>query len=82
MSAYLSAFFSLPVTRADGTKLDHEAVVNQLDEETVSYETGLGVAAGFSDTFRVSIKTELSRYEAAVAWLRDLVFNPEFNKER
>jgi Zn-dependent M16 (insulinase) family peptidase len=82
MSAYLSAFFSLPVQRESGIKLTHEEVINQLDNETVSYEIGLGVSNSFTDTFRVSIKVETALYEKAVAWLKDLVYGAEFDKDR
>ncbi|KAF9473122.1 hypothetical protein BDN70DRAFT_886165 [Pholiota conissans] len=82
MSSYLSAFFSLPVQRESGIELTHEEVINQLDNETVSYEIGLGVSNSFTDTFRVSIKVETALYEKAVAWLKDLVYGAEFDKER
>jgi len=82
MSAYLSAFFSLPVQRQSGVKLSHEEVVNQLDNETVSYEAGLGISNSFSDTMRVSIKVETAMYEKAVSWLKDLVYGAEFDKDR
>lgn len=82
MSTYLSAFFSLPVTRQSGEKLTHEEVINKLDNETVSYEVGLGISNSFADTFRVSIKVETALYETAVAWLKDLVYGGEFNKDR
>lgn len=82
MSAYLSAFFSLPIQRQSGVKLTHEQVVNQLDNETVSYEVGLGVSHCFTDTFRASIKVETALYEGAVAWLKDLIYGAEFEQER
>jgi Zn-dependent M16 (insulinase) family peptidase len=82
MSAYLSAFFSLPVVRHNGVRLTHEEVVNQLDDDTVSYEVGLGVSNNFTETFRVSIKVEKAGYETAIAWLRDLIYGSEFDKER
>jgi len=82
MSTYLSAFFALPVKRHSGVRLSHEEVVNQLDNDTVSYEVGLGVSNNFTDTFRITIKVEKSKYETAIAWLRDLVYGSEFDKER
>ncbi|EGN98675.1 hypothetical protein SERLA73DRAFT_73284 [Serpula lacrymans var. lacrymans S7.3] len=82
ISTYLSAFFSLPVKRATGEYLTHEEVVNRLDAETVSYETVLGISEQFSETLRVSLKVETARYQSTIAWLRDLVYNSEFNKER
>ncbi|KAJ7619113.1 Metalloenzyme, LuxS/M16 peptidase-like protein [Mycena polygramma] len=66
ISTYMSAFFALPI----------------LDNETVSYEVGLGLANSFAETFRVSIKVETAHYETAIAWLKDLMYGAEFNKER
>ena len=62
--------------------LSHEEVVNQLDNETVSYAVGLGVLNSFTDIFRVSIKVEIAHYETAIAWLKDLVYGAEFDKDR
>ncbi|KAG6821939.1 hypothetical protein H0H92_015991, partial [Tricholoma furcatifolium] len=53
-----------------------------LDDETVSYEVGLGLSNSFTDTFRISIKVETARYGIAVAWLRDLIYGAEFDKDR
>jgi Zn-dependent M16 (insulinase) family peptidase len=82
MSAYLSAFFSLPVERESGVRLTHEEVVNQLDNDTVSYEVGLGVSNSFTDTIRVSIKVETALYGTAIAWLKDLIYGAQFDKDR
>ncbi|KAG6820112.1 hypothetical protein H0H93_005259 [Arthromyces matolae] len=82
VSTYLSSFFSLGVKRECGEYLTHEQVVNKLDDETVSYEVGLGMSNAFTDTFRISIKVEVGRYDAAVAWLKDLIYGAEFDKDR
>ena len=82
ISTYLSSFFALPVRRASGLNLSHEEVINKLDNETVSYEVGLGVGGGFTDIFRVSMKVEIAHYETAIAWLKDLVYGAEFDKDR
>ena len=62
--------------------LTHEDVVNQLDNETVSYTVGLGVWNSFTDIFRVSIQVEIAHYETAIAWLKDLVYGADFNRDR
>lgn len=79
---YLASFFSLPVEREDGTKLSHEQVVKQLDDGTVAYDNGLGLDGYFNELIRVSIKVEVSKYEATINWLRDLLYGSEFNKDR
>jgi Zn-dependent M16 (insulinase) family peptidase len=82
MSIYLTAFFTLPVKRANGEELDHEQVINKLDDETVSYEASLGFNGLCNELFRISIKVETSRYAEAVAWLRDLLYGSRFDQER
>ncbi|KAH9982380.1 Metalloenzyme, LuxS/M16 peptidase-like protein [Lactifluus volemus] len=79
---YLSSFFSLPVNRQSGEHLSHEEVVDQLDDQTVSYEVGLGISARFSETLRITIRVEVAKYELAVAWLRDLLYGSKFTMER
>jgi hypothetical protein len=79
---YLNSFFSLPVKRQSGEHLSHEQVVDQLDDQTVSYEVNLGISGTFTETLRVTIRVEVAKYELAVAWLRDLLYGSEFAKER
>ncbi|KAI9445287.1 Metalloenzyme, LuxS/M16 peptidase-like protein [Lactarius indigo] len=79
---YLSSFFSLPVRRQSGERLSHEEVVDQLDDQTVSYEVSLGISGRFTETMRITIRVEVAKYELAVAWLRDLLYGSEFTKER
>jgi Zn-dependent M16 (insulinase) family peptidase len=72
----------LPVKRHSGEHLTHEEVVNKLDNETVSYDCGFGMYNQLCENLRVSIKVEKALYDAAVAWLRDLVYGSVFDKER
>ena len=62
--------------------MSHEEVVSVLDEQTVSYDAGLGVSSYFPELLRISIKVHTSMYEEAVKWLRDLLFNSVFDKDR
>lgn len=78
----MSAFFSLPVVTSDGVRLSHEEVVAKLDDETVMYETELGIQGYFAESFRVSIRVEKELYEVAVRWLKDLIYGLEFDVER
>ncbi|KAJ7070954.1 Metalloenzyme, LuxS/M16 peptidase-like protein [Mycena amicta] len=82
ISTYLSAFFALPVVKQSGERLTHEAVVNRLDNETVSYEATLGLGNSFAENFRVTIKVETAHYEAAIAWMKDLLYGAQFDKDR
>ena len=68
--------------RQSGERLSHEEVVDQLDDQTVSYDATLGVSGRFAESLRVSIRVEVAKYELAVAWLKDLLYGSEFAKER
>jgi Zn-dependent M16 (insulinase) family peptidase len=70
------------VKRQSGEHLSHEEVVDQLDDQTVFYEVGLGISGRFSETLRITIRVEVAKYELAVAWLRDLLCGSKFTKER
>ncbi|KAI9139952.1 Metalloenzyme, LuxS/M16 peptidase-like protein [Paraphysoderma sedebokerense] len=85
---YLEAFFILPVTKPDGTKLTHEQVVNGLNTDTVyhSNDCGLGgsnfICGAFESLVRVSVKVEAKKYEKGIQWLNDLAWFSEFTPER
>ena len=70
------------MNHSSGKRLTHEEVVNRLDDETVSYDSGLGVSTYFSELLRVSIKVEPNMYQVAIQWLKDLLYHAEFDKER
>jgi hypothetical protein len=66
----------------DGTKISHEDLIKKLDEVTVAYDANCGISGYFADTIRVSIKAEISQYDAVVGLLRDLLYSPEYVKDR
>ena len=82
VTAYLSSIFSLPITASSGERLTHEEVVARLDDETVSYESELGIRGYFEEMFRVSIKVEKEKYETAVRWMKDLIYGADFDVTR
>ena len=84
VNTYLSSFFALPIQRASSVRLSHEEVINQLDNETVSYSVKLGFDApqAFKDVVCVSIKVEIVHYDIAIAWLKDLVYGADFGEDR
>ena len=77
---YLDSFFSLPVTRADGTKLDFEEVVRQLETETLSYTIDSG--RPLQEDIAVRMKVTKDKYSVAIGWLRDLIWGSDFSIER
>lgn len=77
---YLDSFFTLPVTRADGTKLDYEEVVKQLDAETLSYS--IDINSPLQEGVTLKIKVPKEKYTKAIAWLSDLLYNSSFSVDR
>ncbi|CUA75460.1 putative protein C3H1,02c [Schizosaccharomyces pombe 972h-] [Rhizoctonia solani] len=92
ISLYLASFFALPVTRPDGTHISHEDMVKKLDDVTVAYnadcgpvtadDTNSGVKKPFADTICISLKAEISQYETIIGLLGDLLYSPEYVKDR
>ncbi|PVF99908.1 hypothetical protein CPB86DRAFT_846178 [Serendipita vermifera] len=79
---YQMTLFNSPVIKPDGTRLTHEQVINALDKDTVSYDSGLGVDGVFTELLRISVKVQSKKYDVGISWLRDVLFNSEFTKER
>lgn len=77
---YLDSFFTLPVTRADGTKLDYEDVVRSLDAETLSYS--IEINTPLQEGITLKMKVAKDKYPVAVAWLSDLLHNSTFSVDR
>lgn len=74
--------FNLPITKPDGSKLTYEDVINALDKDTIAYDSTFGITSVFTELLRVSIKVESAKYDMGIAWLRDILFQSEFTKDR
>lgn len=77
---YLDSFFSLPVTRSDGTELGYEDVVRLLDAETLSY--AIDINSPLQEGVTLRIKVAKDKYKIAIAWLSDLLHNSKFSVDR
>ncbi|ORX55668.1 hypothetical protein DM01DRAFT_1335062 [Hesseltinella vesiculosa] len=78
---FLKAIFSLPMDR-NGVTLSYEDVVKGLGEDTLEYHASLGTTSGFRELAVFTIKAKESKYEKAVEWLRDILWNTQFTPER
>ncbi|KAF2435009.1 putative zinc metalloprotease [Tothia fuscella] len=78
---YMENFFDTPVER-DGKLINFEQVVTQLERETVSYSLDSGSQLNAAETLLFKFVVEPDKYETAVKWLRDLLFNGIFTAER
>lgn len=92
MRKYLSLFLDLIVEspiEIDGKIISYEEVVAALEEDIISYDTSLGVqcssrfgAGPFPQTVTFHMQVELKKFEIAVGWMTNLLFNSVFTKER
>ncbi|KAK4055201.1 hypothetical protein OIV83_000481 [Microbotryomycetes sp. JL201] len=80
LSIYLDSFFSLPITREDGTELSYEDVVRTLDAETLSYT--IDINSPLQEGITLRIKVAKDKYTTAISWIRDLLYNSKFSVDR
>lgn len=81
VSVLLHSFF-LNSLRRDGEVVDYEEIVEQLEQETISYDACFGAGSGFNELIRVKIRSEVGRYDNTVQWMQDLLVNPVFTADR
>lgn len=72
VKVYEASLFALAVQRPDGL-LNHEEVVKQLTDLTVSYDAGLGIRGDFPEVMTVVLKVEKHQYQNAIAWYAVLI---------
>ncbi|KAH8556354.1 Metalloenzyme, LuxS/M16 peptidase-like protein [Umbelopsis sp. PMI_123] len=78
---FLDALFTLPIETENG-QIPYEEVVKRLSEDTVDYYASLGTSVGFREVAMLGIKVEVAKYEKAVQWVRDALWNTKFTPER
>jgi len=87
LELYLDMMFELPIIR-NGQFIKHEEVVEALERDTVSYSNSIGFGASsfscgsFSHYVNIEMKLEVSKYELAVRWLKEILYYTKFTRER
>lgn len=89
LELYLECVFQLPIRR-DGVLIPFEQVVKELNAEAVSTSNGIGIIRGgsnfecgvFSHAVNLSLKFEADKYDSAVRWMRELLYQTEFTADR
>lgn len=76
-----------PIER-DGRLLPYEEVVEEIFSDTICQESGIGLSSGtfftgmFGMLFGVSMQVEISKYDKAVQWFREILYKTNFTPER
>jgi Zn-dependent M16 (insulinase) family peptidase len=81
LSVYMEAFFNLPIVR-NGTTIDFEQVVVELERETVGYSIDSASSLGNVECLKITFQVEIQKYQVAIKWMRELLWNSVFDVER
>lgn len=84
----LESLLELPVKRGD-VLVPYEAVVAQLETDTITTSTGMGLEAlsrfqcgPYSHTASLMLQVEPAKYERCINWIRELLYQTQFTSER
>lgn len=78
LSIYLENFFSSPVLR-DGRRIEFEQIIMDLEKDTVGYAIESGSSFGNPEVIIIRLQVEAEKYETAIRWIRDLLFDSIFD---
>ncbi|KAK5660156.1 hypothetical protein OQA88_13625 [Cercophora sp. LCS_1] len=74
-------FFNSPVTR-NGTRVEFEDVVKQLEKDTIGYQLLSASRLGDYEGLVCQFEVEKEKYETTIEWLQNLMFDIIFDPER
>jgi Zn-dependent M16 (insulinase) family peptidase len=80
LKIYLDSFFALPILR-DGSLVDYEEVVAEINRIAVDYTAVLGVD-DITEVLTISMRAEKSRYKDVVQLLGELFVHSVFDPDR
>ena len=81
LSIYLENLLNSPMIR-DGQRIEFEQVIMALENDTVSYRVDSGSFLGNPEILAIRFQVEPDKYETAIQWLKDLLFNEVFDVSR
>lgn len=80
LSIYLENMFTSPIER-NGQKIEFEQVIKELEKDTVDYSIGPGNGIGNPELLVMRISVEVEKYDSAIQWLKELIWNGIFDLE-
>ncbi|KAL9129924.1 MAG: hypothetical protein Q9217_001772 [Psora testacea] len=75
---YMENFFAAPMMR-DSKRIDFEEVIMELERDSVGYGIDSGTSLGNSETINVFMQAEVEKYETAIRWFQELMFQSIFD---
>jgi Zn-dependent M16 (insulinase) family peptidase len=80
LAVYLLNFFNTPILR-DGSKIEFEQVVMELEKDTVVYDIDTGSSVGNAEILYIRMVVEAEKYKTAIQWICDMMFSSVFDEE-
>lgn len=81
LAIYLDNLFNSPITR-EGKRVEFEQVIMDLEKDTISYGIEAGSGIGNPEVLIIRMVVETEKYEVAVRWLKDLLWDGIFDLTR
>lgn len=81
LTIYADNLFTSPIAR-NGQRVEFEQVVKELEKDTVDYAFGAGSGIGNPEVMVMRISVEVEKYNSAIRWLKELIWNGIFDLER
>ena len=81
LTVYLENFFNSPIMR-DGQRIEFEQVVMELERDTVAYRVESAEGLNNPEMLRIDFQVEASKYQTAIAWLRETITAVIFGPSR
>ncbi|KAI9818133.1 MAG: hypothetical protein M1827_000758 [Pycnora praestabilis] len=81
LSVYIMNFFDTPIVRK-GHRVEFEKVVTELEKDTISYTIDGGSYIGNPEVLRIRFQVEPEKYDAAIRWLKELLWDGIFDEMR
>lgn len=78
---FMDNFFNTPLI-CNGTRIEFETAVTELEKDTVSYSITGGSRIGDSEGIAIQFQVEPDRYAQAIQWIRSLMFDSVFDQTR
>ncbi|KAK9452286.1 Metalloenzyme, LuxS/M16 peptidase-like protein [Limtongia smithiae] len=78
----LEGFFAVPLVLSDGTEIDFETVVRDLQQDTITTSNVIGFHGEFHETVTFELQITPDKYTKAIEWFAKLMWKSKFDKQR
>jgi Zn-dependent M16 (insulinase) family peptidase len=81
VALFIDNFFNTPIMQ-DGKRVEFEAVVTTLEQDTISYSISGGSRISDPEGLVIQFQVEPEKYSTAIKWIRTMMFDSIFDETR